>query len=474
MKSGFFAGPVWRRQLTAMMADVGGCILAIGLAWTVRWGLISPRPFSEGPAWRAWLVLIAVQLMALVVADLYSEEREFRTGRDVGLILIVVAAAVALVSVGFFFATGRPTIGRGVLLLYVPISASMLTLIHALLAKHFRRGGRVHRVVVVGADPATARLRSALSATRIRDYEIVGELTELSRLSSKSLGRALEKINPDLVVYSLVSTFPAELFSALEDLRVHGIEVLDLPSFAARSLGWIPCESIDERWVLNALDLWEASTISDNIRRTLQAVAASTLLVAFSPVMLLVCVLIKLESSGPIFFPQDRLGGQIKAFRLFKFRTMVTDAEKVTGPLWAVAGDPRVTKAGALLRRTGLDELPQLVNIVRGEMSFIGVRPIRAFFAEQLARSIPHYWTRFRLPPSVTGWAQIRHDYAGSVEGQRRKFEYELFYLRYRSFAVDLYILLKTAQKLVLGRVGVTPEEPISAPSLVRALPPVA
>src|SRR5687768_14363056 len=163
-----------------------------------------------------------------------------------------------------------------------------------------------------------------------------------------------------------------------------------------------------------------------------------------------------MESRGPALFRQVRLGRGELPFTAYKFRTMVQHAEESTGPTWATANDPRVTRMGRWLRATGLDELPQLFNIVRGDMAFIGFRPIRRHFADQLEKQIPFYRLRFRIRPGITGWPQVRHDYAGTTGGQLDKFEYELFYLRYASPLLDVYIILKTVQKLVLGRVGMT------------------
>jgi lipopolysaccharide/colanic/teichoic acid biosynthesis glycosyltransferase len=161
---------------------------------------------------------------------------------------------------------------------------------------------------------------------------------------------------------------------------------------------------------------------------------------------------IKLTSRGPVFFVQERLGKNEVPFQLIKLRTMVADAEKFTGPQWASANDPRITRVGRILRKLRFDEIPQIFNVMRGDMSVIGPRPIRHHFADLLAQEIPHYRLRFLVKPGLTGWAQVNHDYAGSKEGQQEKLQYEVFYLVHQSFLLDLFILIKTVKIMVWGK----------------------
>jgi lipopolysaccharide/colanic/teichoic acid biosynthesis glycosyltransferase len=203
----------------------------------------------------------------------------------------------------------------------------------------------------------------------------------------------------------------------------------------------------------------------------LVAAAAS---VALSPLMLLIAVAIKLERPrGPVFYRQERVGldrrqayagsaasaanrrethGYGMLFRIWKFRTMVPDAERLTGPVWATENDPRATSVGRILRRLRLDELPQLFNVVAGEMRLIGPRPERPHFVEQLCRDIPEYAQRMRVPPGITGLAQVEREYDSSVEDVRTKVKYDLFYARHRSSLMDLKILLKTVDVVLTGK----------------------
>jgi lipopolysaccharide/colanic/teichoic acid biosynthesis glycosyltransferase len=186
-----------------------------------------------------------------------------------------------------------------------------------------------------------------------------------------------------------------------------------------------------------------------NLKRTIDVFVAASLLILSSPLAFICYMAVKLTSRGPVLFRQERLGENQKPFTLMKFRTMVADAEKECGPTWSSSCDPRVTKVGRVLRKTRLDEIPQLINVLKGDMSFVGPRPIRKYFADILAEKIPYYRMRFLTKPGITGWAQVKLDYAGSEEGQTEKLEYDLFYIQNQSLLFDLYIFLKTIQTII-------------------------
>ena len=163
-------------------------------------------------------------------------------------------------------------------------------------------------------------------------------------------------------------------------------------------------------------------------------------------------LLIKLDSEGPIFFRQERVGQGGHVFTLFKFRSMYKDAEQRTGPVWAQKNDARVTRVGRLLRRTRLDELPQLYNVLRGDMSLIGPRPERPHFVKELIPTIPYYNLRHAVKPGLTGWAQIKHEYTNSLDGSLEKLQYDLFYIKNMSILLDILIMLETIKTVVVRR----------------------
>jgi exopolysaccharide biosynthesis polyprenyl glycosylphosphotransferase len=189
------------------------------------------------------------------------------------------------------------------------------------------------------------------------------------------------------------------------------------------------------------------------LKRLTDIVIGFTLLTLTLPLMLLTMLAIKIDSPGPVFYRQKRVGQFDKPFTLLKFRSMTADAEAGGSPLWAQRNDPRVTRVGRFIRATRIDELPQLVNVLAGEMSLVGPRPERPHFVEQLIRAIPFYRQRSYVKPGVTGWAQINFPYGASVEDAREKLAYDLYYVKNRSLLLDLAVLLSTI-RVVLFRVG--------------------
>ena len=209
---------------------------------------------------------------------------------------------------------------------------------------------------------------------------------------------------------------------------------------------------IDPGRSLRAAMLVRRDEPQDMVRRARDILGSLLLLILTLPLLLLVACLIKLESAGPVLYQQQRVGLHGSVFTLLKLRSMRVDAE-ATGPCWAAERDPRVTRIGAIIRACRIDELPQLLNVLRGEMSLVGPRPERPFFTEQLARIIPRYSERTRVLPGLTGWAQVRYSYGASVEDARAKLAYDLHYLAHRSLLFDLRILAETV-RVVMLRVG--------------------
>ena len=192
---------------------------------------------------------------------------------------------------------------------------------------------------------------------------------------------------------------------------------------------------------------WEVA-----VKRGIDIAVSSLILFLGLPFWLLVALAIKLDSKGPIFYTQERVGKDEKQLKIIKFRSMHHDAESDSGPVWADRRDPRATRVGKLLRKTRLDEVPQLINVLDGDMSLVGPRPERPYFVEQLSREIPLYKRRLKVRPGITGWAQVRHKYDESIDDVRRKVQYDLFYIENMSLRMDMKILLRTISVVLLGK----------------------
>ena len=250
---------------------------------------------------------------------------------------------------------------------------------------------------------------------------------------------------------------------ALDDLRgetpiktllkckMRGISIEQGVSFYERLTGKILVEKVPPSSIIYS-DGFRSSWWTSQFKRTIDVIAAVLLFSANLPVLLLTALLIKLESPGPIFYVQERVGEKNRPFRLIKFRSMRQDAES-NGAVWAAENDPRVTRIGSIIRRLRIDELPQLINIFKGEMSLVGPRPERRIFVDERVKKIPFYDIRHELKPGVTGWAQVCYPYGASELDALKKLEYDLYYMKNLSIAFDLLIIFKTA-KTVLARKG--------------------
>lgn len=236
------------------------------------------------------------------------------------------------------------------------------------------------------------------------------------------------------------------------NLKLSGVEVKSYSDYMLENEAKIDVEFIDEEWLLQAYGFKILhSHIQTNIKRIFDMTMAFIIGILTLPIMGIAAIIVKLESPGPIIYSQDRVGENGKEFKVHKFRSMRNDAEK-DGAKWAQKNDPRVTKFGNIMRKTRIDELPQLINVIKGEMSFIGPRPERMVFIKELEKQIPYYNLRHMVKPGLTGWAQVMYPYGASVEDARRKLEYDLYYIKQHSLYLDLVIMILTFKTVVFGK----------------------
>ncbi|HKJ00799.1 MAG TPA: sugar transferase, partial [Longimicrobiales bacterium] len=361
----------------------------------------------EPNAWEvAWVALGAlIQCTCLYVFGLYDIPFLRRRGRSsVNAFLALAVSALPILAL-----VALPPVRADLLwatVAFVPLAwGTVLGWRAYWLGRRTRMAVR-QRVLFVLADERPRRVVEEIAATGGQDFEVSGILEEADA-SEVDLRTLRRETGAQEIVYS-VGLKDSSLSHQLLEEGLNGVPIRDLATVAAVVLGRVPVETISNVWGLGLQSSLPAATLLGKAQRVGEMAVAGVLLLLALPILAVAAAGVMLDSPGAPFFVQHRLGYMKREFPLFKLRTMRMDAEQASGPVWSTDDDPRVTRFGSLLRRTGLDELPQLLNVLRGEMSFIGPRPIRRHFAEILAADMPFYDFRFLSRPGVTGWAQVR------------------------------------------------------------------
>jgi sugar transferase (PEP-CTERM system associated) len=313
------------------------------------------------------------------------------------------------------------------------------------------------RVYLLGSGERARRLLRILRARKELGMEIIGWGGETGDrdLTHDTLSKILQELNRkrsvDRVIVALSdrrSTMPLDDLLAL---RLSGIKIQDGTGLLEEISGQVEVDELRPAWLVFS-EGFRLSSAYRIMRRTISILCSVLLLLLMLPLIPAIILLIKLTSPGPAFYCQERTGFDGVTFLCYKFRTMRADAEADTGPTWASDDDPRITRFGRFLRRTRLDEIPQLWNVIRGDMAFVGPRPERPEFVEKLKNEIPYYYLRHIFRPGLTGWAQINLGYCSSVEEAKEKLRYDLYYIKNGSLSLDFIILFETAKAVVFGR----------------------
>jgi len=411
------------------------------LVWVPCYTIMGPR-FSTGVGVAAASLLAAVWLLSLRSAF-----------AAVHLTLGVPIRCASGTAVGF--------VGASAVALWVPGLGMSLWTILALAASVFtltaiweavaQRIVAKRRVLVVGSSTYAAEIADAVDLEGHAPFAVVGavddEPEDTARLGSVAeLSRIIDEQRPDLIVLTDAET-SAKALDRLLAAPTDRVKVVGLAHFFEHAFGRVPLRDLSPTWFMSVLHLRRPS-YTRSAKRTFDVVCASVGLVATAPLWPVIAALVRL-TPGPVVFRQTRVGEGGRQFTMFKFRTMRVDAE-TDRPAYAAVRDPRVTPVGRMLRATHLDELPQLWNVLRGDMSIVGPRPERPEFIPMLEEAVPFFSRRLLVKPGVTGWAQLRSDYSSDAEGAADKLSYDLWYLRHRNLVVDLAICAKTLSAVLL------------------------
>lgn len=404
---------------------------------------------------------IAVIAFILYVGDLYQPRQAIGPRELVARVLICQGAAgMVLATLGFAVPALR--LGRSAFLETFLLTTIGLIAWRTVLLAAWSQHQMTAQVLVLGTGQV-GRLIADLEPTSARPFRIIGYLDDVPEAGElvpsgyallgkiQDLDVLVEETRPDIVVVAQIDRRGCFPTKALLECRLRGIRVEDWPTFYEKATGKILVTAVRPSWLIFS-DGFVKTARTEIVKRLFDISVSLIGLLLAAPIMALVAIAIKLESSGPILYRQSRLGQNGCVFILNKFRSMRQDAEKHTGPVWTTAKDTRITRVGAVLRRTRLDELPQLVNVLVGHMSFIGPRPERPEFVSELQKTIPFYMERLAVKPGITGWAQVRFQYGSSVEDAVEKLQYDLYYIKNLSLFLDLLIVLNTVQVVLFAR----------------------
>jgi sugar transferase (PEP-CTERM system associated) len=452
-----------RRSLTLAAVEVVVLLLAAQLAFLLFFGNSLPASlggqgaaFLQAAAFAAgmWLILSS---MGLYQSDLWRNFPSMHVRLAVafllGLAVVWAAAQLAPTHNTELVAAGAATVAFA-------LTGSLVVRT----AFHRWEGVAAFkpRVLVLGTGSRVARL--AEYSQRNLDHRIVGYVSLLPgrHYVPESLVLALQpgetllslarRHRVDRIVVAVRDRRGGGLpLDQLLECRMNGIEVMELPSFVEREYRQVILESLNPSWMVLG-EGFRQSPVRTLIKRAFDLTASLALLIVCLPVLLVAALCIFLESGKPVLYRQERVGRDGRVFTLIKLRSMRNDAEGDGTARWAEDNDERTTRVGQFLRKSRIDELPQLLNVIRGEMSLVGPRPERPMFVDQLTRQLPYYTVRHCVKPGITGWAQVRYEYGASVDDAVEKLQYDLYYVKNHSLFLDVMILFSTIEVVLWGK----------------------
>ena len=481
-----FGLPVSKWKFVLLAGDTGAyCASALAALY------LNPKVEAEAvdfllQHWGSFSLMWLTYLVVLFIADLYDYQQDYRRWRHIAQVFLAVLIGTLVIIVLFYFPLG-PFIGRTQLIIQTWILTCLLILWRYTFSAIALPERLKRHLAIVGAGASGQRLLEALqkrpksglvpvgfvdddpekTGTDIEGLPVLGDSSQLSEI--------IRRHNLGIVVLAITHEKSPQLVNTLTKLSWNGCQLMDMLSLYEFITGKIPIEHIPNFWLL-LHSLQTSKIYYRHLKRLVDLGLAIIGLALTVPLFPIIALAIKLNSPGQVFFRQDRLGQNGKPFQIVKFRTMFQDAEHA-GPQWASENDPRITYVGRILRKLRLDELPQLINIVKGDMSFIGPRPERECYIRDFQEEVPdwrpgrrdkdppglevicgfkeklpYYSYRLMVKPGITGWAQVMYPYAASLEQTQEKLKYDLFYIKNMSLFLDLAILLKTVRIVLFGR----------------------
>ncbi|HZT75617.1 MAG TPA: TIGR03013 family XrtA/PEP-CTERM system glycosyltransferase [Vicinamibacterales bacterium] len=420
------------------------------------------HPGAETPEAVGWKIALVTALCQLCFYynDLY-DLTIVHSNRELVVRLLQAAGAAAIVLAAACVAAPSLILDPGIFVTALGVFV-VAVIAWRVTFNYVARGPHVDERVLILGTGQTARMLARQIGTQhefayrlvgfvdegddhnfVRQHDILGNATDLDRLVAE---RRIDRI-----VVGLTDRRGRLPIEALLRAKLSGVRVEDATTTYERLTGKILIDDLKPSWLVFS-DGFRASRVTRFVKRMLDLAMSMILAFLTAPLMMLTALAIRLDSAGPILYSQERVGENGRVFTVYKFRSMRTDAEQPGRPVWARDKDDRITRVGRFIRKTRLDELPQLWNVMRGDMSFVGPRPERPYFVEQLAGEIPFYMQRHAVKPGLTGWAQVKYEYGSSIEDAMEKLRYDLYYIKHLSVFFDLTIVLDTVKVVLFGK----------------------
>jgi sugar transferase (PEP-CTERM system associated) len=418
--------------------------------------------YDTGPIWARGLLYTSATFACTMAFGLYSERQRART---VGILVRVVAsvgAGIAIAALGFYLIP-HLWIGRSVLLIAGLLVIPLMLLLRLGFSRFVDQTTFKRRVLVYGTGQRAKPIAGLRRSSDQRGFVLVGFVQppgeELALPRTRLVpgeGMLLEKCTRhevDEIVVAMDERRQGFPIRELLDCRLAGIDVTDLSTFLERETGRVRLDVLNPSWLIFG-EGFKRGSFRLQSARVLDLLAASALFVLTCPLMVATVLAIKLEDGwrSPVFYQQERVGFGGRIFKLLKFRSMRVDAEAAGQAVWAQKKDARVTRIGAVIRKLRIDELPQILNVLKGEMGLVGPRPERPQFVSQLAEKIPYYIERLSVKPGITGWAQLCYPYGSSEQDALEKLQYDLYYIKNSNLLFDVFILAQTLEVVVMGK----------------------
>ena len=446
---------------------IGEGIAIFAAVMVASWLLLSVGLFG----FDRWLCL-KIFLISLVCQtclyynDLY-DLKVTDSFQELGIRLLQALGTAAIILAGIYLVFPKTIVGSGIFaisIVFVIILIVSWRFFYAIVLKH---GIFNQKIILLGSGLLAQNILNEIINRKDSGYTVAvnvwDSLEDSDFLSKQKQAETIYKKDYDglceladqldikKVVVAIKERRGALPLRELVKCRVKGINVIEGTSFYEMLAGKLIVDQINPAWIIFSEGFYKSRT-RRFIKRSIDLMICLAMLILFSPLIIVTTILIKIDSTGPVLFFQERVGKNKKPYMLYKFRSMFEDAEAQSGPVWASDNDKRITRIGSVIRKWRIDEIPQLWNVLKGDMSFVGPRPEREFFIKKLEEIIPYYGERFSVKPGITGWAQVCYGYGASVDDAVEKVNYDLFYIKNMSSFMDLMIILRTIKIVLFGK----------------------